>query len=149
MTRIKLDTEELDWQPAHEVWPSYRIEGLDAGAPDGGSRTDGEDYRPGVFLKVLRRPSDGGGCWCALLRFSPPPGKAIRVKAIAASDEEVFILSDASGEARPGVFSCNPKGLRHGNTFAGDTIAYVHYHGDPDQILGIELIELSKAPSGS
>lgn len=133
MTRIKLDTNELDWQPAHEVWPSYRIDGLQ------------DESRHGVFLKVLRRPSDGGGCWCALLRFSPPPGKAIRVKAIAASDEEVFILSDGSGQARPGAFSCNPKGLRHGNTFAGDTIAYVHYHGDPDEILGIQLIELSQA----
>lgn len=134
MTRIKIDTAGTDWQPAHEVWPGYDL-------PAAGGVADANGA--GIFLKVLRRPSDGGGCWCALLRFAPPPGAAIRVTAIAASDEEVLILSDASGSTRPGTFTCNPEGLRHGNTFTADTVAYVHYHGDPDRMLKAEVVPLA------
>lgn len=97
-----------------------------------------------MFLKVLRRPGDGGGCWCALLRFRPPAGRAIRVTAVAASDEEVVVLSDGSG-GRSATFSCNPEGLRHGNTFAADTTAFVHYHGEPDEVLRMELVEQAGA----
>jgi hypothetical protein len=133
MNRIKLNYDELSWQPAHEVWPGYRLQDLDT--------TTSPSSGPGVFVKVLRRPGDGGGCWCALLRFTPPRKHAIHVTAVAASDEEVFILSDSSSHSRSGIFTCNPEGLRHGNTFAADTVAYVHYHGEPDQILKAELVE--------
>ena len=135
INRIKLDTAQLDWRPAHEVWPGYVLGGLDQSSDPSGA---------GVFLKVLRRPEDGGGCWCALLRFSPPAGQAIRVTATAASDEEVLILSDSAG-TRPGTFTCNPKDLRHGNTFVADTVAFVHYHGDPDDVLRAELVPAGDA----
>jgi hypothetical protein len=133
MNRIKLNSDELSWQPAHEVWPGYRLQDLDT--------TTSPSSDLGVFVKVLRRPEDGGGCWCALLRFTPPAGQAIRVTAVAASDEEVFILSDFSSPGRSGSFTCNRKGLRHGNTFAADTMAYIHYHGEPDHILRAELVQ--------
>lgn len=134
MNRIKVGTDDLPWQAAQEVWPGYRFGDFEGSAAPPG---------PGVFVKVLRRPEDGGGCWCALLRFLPPEGRAIRVRAIAASDEEVFIVFDGSGNDRSGSFTCNPEGLRHGNTFVADTIAFVHYHGQPDEVLGIEVTDLS------
>jgi len=134
MNRIKVDTDGLSWQPAHEVWPWHRLAGIDASAAP---------PAPGVFVKVLCRPEDGGGCWCALLRFVPPAGRAIRISAVAASDEEVFILFDSSDRDRSGSFTCNPDGLRHGNTFVADTIAFVHYHGQPDQVLKLEMTDLA------
>lgn len=114
MARIKLHLDELSWEPADTVWPDYRLGGIRATDPEGS----------GIFVKVLRRPSDGGGCWCALLRFAPPPGRAIRLTAVAASDEEVLVLPGGPGTpdaAAIGPFTCNPEGLRHGNTFTAET----------------------------
>lgn len=130
-SRINVDTPTLDWQPAQEVFPGYVIEGA------------GSEH--GAFVKVLRRPEDGGGCWHVILKFSPPAGKAIRIVATAASDEEVFVLQDASGHDREGSYSCNPAGLRHGQTATADLVALVHYHGDPDDIIRAELVELAEA----
>ncbi|MHB1584793.1 MAG: hypothetical protein ACYCU7_07330 [Acidimicrobiales bacterium] len=129
--RIKIDPGTVGWQPAEEVWPGYRLEG------------GGADC--GIFVKVLRRPADGAGCWCALVRFLPPPGFAIRLSAVAASDEEVLLLTGPDGaEPASGVFTCNPEGLRHGNTLTADTTAYIHYHGDPDRVLRAELVALDE-----
>ena len=122
--RISIDTNEIDWLPAAEVFPGYQLEA--------------EDRDAGIFVRVLRRPSDGGGCWQCLLRFVPPSGKGIRITAVAQSDEEVFILDTH----RSGSYSCNPAGLRHGQTVTEETTALVHYHGDPDRILKAEVIEL-------
>jgi len=121
--RIGLDTLEMDWRPAAEVFPGYTL------------ATD--DPEAGIFVKVLRNPDDGGGCWHLLFRFRPPAGGAIRVTAIARSDEEVFILS---GE-RSGHYGCNPTGLRHGQTVTEDTTLLVHYHDAPDEILRAEIVE--------
>lgn len=125
--RISIDTNAVDWQPAHEVFDSYRVDGV------------GPDH--GVFIKVLRRPEDGGGCWHCLIKFSPPPGKTLRITATAASDEEVFILSDEGQHDRAGTYGCNPAGLRHGQVATGDLVALVHYHGAPDDIIRCELAE--------
>lgn len=64
---------------------------------------------------------------------------------LAESDEESFFLSDQSGEDRAGVYSCNPAGLWHGITITADTVALVHYHGEPDRILRAEVVELQQA----
>lgn len=121
--RISLDTNEMEWRPAAEWFPGYTI--------------DSRDPEAGVFAKVLRTPDDGGGCWHLLFRFRPPTGRAIRITAIARSDEEVFILT---GD-RTGHYGCNPTGLRHGQTVTEDTTLLVHYHGAPDEILRAEVVE--------
>jgi hypothetical protein len=128
-TRINVNSNELDWCPADDVFDSYH---LDTSATD--------DADAGIFVKVLRRPDDGGGCWHCLLRFRPPVGHAIRITAVAQSDEEVFFLS--SGDGREGVYGCNPQGLRHGQTVTTDTIVLAHYHGEPDDVLRAELVPL-------
>jgi len=127
-TRISTDSRELEWRPASEieVFSAYRL--------------DSDEADTGIFVKVLRQPDDGGGCWHCLFRFRPPPRRAIRVTAIARSDEEVFILT---GE-RAGHYGCNPSGLRHGQTLTEDTTVLVHYHGQPDDVLGAEVIDLAE-----
>jgi hypothetical protein len=120
-----IDPNQLEWTPAGEVMPGFKA--LDD--------TDG-----GVFLKVLRRPEDGGGCWHWLIRFAPPAGRAIRVTAIAESDEEIFFLA-GSEDGGAGPYGCNPAGLRHGVTITEETVALVHYHGAPDTILRAEVVD--------
>jgi hypothetical protein len=131
--RTQIDTGTIDWVPAGEILADYHV---DTGSPD-----------TGVFLKVLRRPEDGGGCWHWLIRFTPPAGRGIRITAVAESDEEIFFLRDESPESRTGVYACNEAGLRHGITVTGETVALVHYHGAPDRILRAEVVELQGAAS--
>jgi hypothetical protein len=120
--RISLDTNAMEWEPAGKLFPGYVLECDD---PDAG-----------IFVKPLRRPEDGGGCWHVLLRFRPPAGQGIRITAIARSDEEVFMLT---GD-RAGQYGCNPEGLRHGQTVTEDTTVLVHYHEAPDEVLRAEVI---------
>jgi hypothetical protein len=125
--RISLNTDEMEWLPAADFFPGYAVEGAEPGT--------------GIFVKPLRRPEDGGGCWHLLLRFRPPEGRAIRITAIAQSDEELFMLSGQ----RAGQYGCNPKGLRHGQTITEDTTVLVHYHDEPDEILRAEVIDLESS----
>ena len=76
MVSIHVDIDEAEWTP-----------GLPFYGP--AARYDGKDI---VQLKVLsdRRAEGGGIAW--LGKFSPPPGKLIKIVAIALSDEHVFNL---------------------------------------------------------
>ncbi|MHA4926846.1 hypothetical protein, partial [Enterococcus faecium] len=82
-----------------------------------------------VQLKVLsdRRPDGGGIAW--LVRFTPPPGKLIKIVATALSDEHVFNLQGGratkSGQpaAGSGGYSLNPKGQPHSAMIAQETVA--------------------------
>ena len=75
---------------------------------------DGKDI---VQLKVLsdRRKEGGGIAW--LVKMTPPPGKLIKIVAVALSDEHIFSLqggrSTKSGERAQGAggYGLNPKGL--------------------------------------
>src|ERR1700740_1852743 len=98
-----------------------------------------------VELKVLsdRRSEGGGIAWLA--RFSPPPGKVIKIVATALSDEHVFNLeggrSTKSGApARSsGGYTLNPKGQPHSAFIATETRSLVIYRGEPDQIVSLEV----------
>ncbi len=111
---------------------------------------DGKDI---IRLKVLSdRRGDGGGiAWLA--RFSPPPGKLIKIVATARSDEHVFNLEGGratkSGERARGSggYSLNPEGQPHSALIAEETVSLVIYRGEPDEIVSLEVIEAGP-PSG-
>ena len=71
-----------------------------------------------VQLKILsdRRQWGGGNAWLA--KFSPPPGKLIKIVATALSDEHVFNLEGGkvTKGGQPtrcsGGYTLNPKGSR-------------------------------------
>jgi hypothetical protein len=135
MASIRVDPGEAEWT---------------AGAPfyGEGARYDGKDI---VQLKVLsdRRGEGGGIAWLA--RFSPPPGKLIKIVATALSDEHVFNLSGGratkSGEpARAsGGYSLNPKGQPHSALIASETVSLVIYRGEPDEIHSLEVVDIAPA----
>ncbi|EQD35104.1 hypothetical protein B1B_16953, partial [mine drainage metagenome] len=68
-------TNEMPWVPASVLFGEKLL-------------VDGEDV---IFLKILSdRRAEGGGV-AEISMFSPPPGKRIRIKAVAESDEHVYI----------------------------------------------------------
>jgi hypothetical protein len=109
---------------------------------------DGENI---VQLKVLsdRRPQGGGIAWLA--KFSPPPGKLIKIVATALSDEHVFNLEGgrATKSGQParssGGYTLNPKGQPHSAFIGSETVSLVIYRGEPDEIVSIEVVDADPA----
>jgi hypothetical protein len=109
-----------------------------------GAIHDGKDI---VQLKVLsdRRAEGGGIAWLA--RFSPPPGKLIKIVATALSDEHVFNLeggrgTKSGGAARSsGSYTLNPKGQPHSAFIAAETVSLVIYRGEPDEIVSLDVVD--------
>src|SRR5712675_453683 len=102
-----------------------------------------------VQLKILsdRRREGGGIAW--LVKFTPPPGKLIKIVATALSDEHVFSLqggrSTKSGQPVQGSggYSLNPEGQPHSAMISAETTALVIYTGEPDEIKSMEVIDIS------
>jgi hypothetical protein len=115
-----------------------------------GAVYDGRDI---VRLKVLsdRRAEGGGIAWLA--RFSPPPGRLIKIIATALSDEHVFNLeggraTKSGAPARAsGGYTLNPEGQPHSALIATETVSLVIYRGEPDEIHSLEVIDAG-APQG-
>ena len=109
-----------------------------------GAVQDGKDI---VQLKVLsdRRAEGDGIAW--LGRFSPPPGKLIKIVATALSDEHVFNLEGGRGTksggpaCSSGGYTLNPKGQPHSAFIATETVSLVIYRGEPDEIVSMEVID--------
>src|SRR5579872_4377494 len=104
-----------------------------------------------IQLKLLsdRRAEGGGIAW--LGRFSPPPGKLIKIVARALSDEHVFNLeggraTKAGTPARgSGGFTLNSEGQPHSALIATETLSLVIYRGEPDEILSLEVVDIDAA----
>src|SRR5258708_40042687 len=102
-----------------------------------------------VQLKVLsdRRAEGGGIAWLA--KFTPPPGKLIKIVATALSDEHVFNLeggraTKAGTPARAsGGYTLNPTGQPHSALIAAETLSLVIYSGEPDRIVSMEVIDVA------
>jgi len=111
----------------------------------------GHEGKDIVQLKVLsdRRAEGGGIAWLA--KFSPPPGKLIKIVATALSDEHVFNLSGGrttkSGQpARSsGGYTLNPKGQPHSAFLGSETVSLVIYRGEPDEIVSMEVVDADPA----
>jgi hypothetical protein len=107
---------------------------------------DGKDI---VQLKILsdRRREGGGIAWLA--KFSPPPGKLIKIVATALSDEHVLNLEGGrvtkAGEPSrsSGGYTLNPKGQPHSAFIGAETVSLVIYRGEPDEIVSMELVDAS------
>ena len=100
-----------------------------------------------VQLKILSdRRAEGGGIAC-LGKFSPPPGKLIKIVATALSDEHVFNLEGGrvtkSGmpTRSSGGYTLNPEGQPHSALIGGETVSLVIYRGEPDEVVSLEVIE--------
>jgi hypothetical protein len=109
---------------------------------------DGKDL---VQLKILcdRRRKGGGITWLA--RFLPPPGKLIKIVAVALSDEHIFALEGGrctkTGQPakNTGGYGLNTKGQPHSAMIATETVSLIIYTGEPDEVKSMEVVDISPA----
>ena len=137
MPTLRTHPDDFSWSPATEMFG------------------DGAFYngRPVLEVKTLSdRRAEGGGV-AHLLRASPPPGKLIKIVAVALSDEHVFNLSgggraNKSGRpvAAPGGYTLNPEGQPHSAMIASENISLVVYSGEPDEVHSVEIVDIEPAP---
>ena len=133
MAPQRVDHNEMEWASAVPFYGPAAVQ-------------DGRDI---VQLKVLsdRRQEGGGIAW--LVRFTPPPGKLIKIVATALSDEHVFNLQGGrttkSGQPTQGGggYSLNPKGQPHSAMIAQETVGLVVYAGEPDRVDSLELVDIA------
>src|SRR3954464_10386195 len=133
MATQRVDYTEMDWASAVPFYGPAAVQ-------------DGSDI---VQLKVLsdRRSEGGGIAW--LVRFSPPPGKLIKIVATALSDEHVFNLeggraTKSGAPARAsGEYTLNPTGQPHSAMIAAETVSLIIYTGEPDRIVSMEVIDVA------
>jgi hypothetical protein len=136
MVSTHVDIEKAEWTPGTPFYgPAAAYQGKDI-----------------VQFKILsdRRPEGGGIAWLA--KFSPPPGKLIKIVATALSDEHVFNLeggrvTKAGRPARAsGGYTLNPKGQPHSALIGNETVSLVIYRGEPDEITSMEVVDLDLLP---
>jgi hypothetical protein len=139
----QLDNQEKAMASTHvDVAAAEWRSGLPFYGP--GAVHDGNDI---VQLKVLsdRRTAGGGIAWLA--RFSPPPGKLIKIVATALSDEHVFNLEGGRGTKsgaparHSGGYTLNPKGQPHSAFIGIETVSLVIYRGEPDEIVSLDVVD--------
>lgn len=108
-----------------------------------------------VQVKLLsdQRSDGGGSAW--LVKFAPPPGKLIKIVATARSDEHVFNLEGGRGTktgqpARSsGGYTLNPKGQPHSAFIGQETVAFVVYDGELDEVHSLEVVDIETATAAS
>jgi hypothetical protein len=101
-----------------------------------------------VQLKLLcdRRAEGGGISW--IVRFLPPPGKLIKIVAVALSDEHIYTIAGGRGgkSGQPvrgaGGYGLNREGQPHSAMIAQETVALVVYTGEPDEIRSLQVVDL-------
>lgn len=127
----EIHAEEIPWSPGSPLFGQSSI----------------HEGRELVTVKVLSdRRGEGGGI-ALLMRFAPPPGKVIRIVAVARSDEHIFGLEGGRGTKSgqqlrfPGHYGLNPRGKVHSAHIGTETVGLVVYTGETDEIRSFDLID--------
>lgn len=131
MTSMRIDYDAMDWGSAERFYGPNAVH-------------QGHDI---VQLKVLsdRRQEGGGIAWLA--RFSPPPGKLIKIVANALSDEHILNLEGGRGTKSgapvkaAGGYGLNTTGQPHSAFIGQETVSYIVYTGEPDEIVSLEVVD--------
>ena len=134
MATLRVDVDQMEWGSATQFYgPTAVYQGHDI-----------------VQLKVLsdRRGKGGGIAW--LVRYTPPPGKLIKIVATALSDEHVFNL-EGGRVTKSGMpvraadgYKLNPEGQPHSALIGAETIKLIIYRGEPDEIHSLEVVDAAR-----
>ena len=131
MVSIHVDIERMEWTPGSAKYGSAAI-------------YDGREILQSKILSDRRQQGRG---LALLSKVSPPPGKLVKIIAIARSDEHVFNLEGGYGTRTgrplrfPGDYTLNPKGQPHSAFISAETTSLVVYAGEPDEIRSIEVVD--------
>jgi hypothetical protein len=137
MVSIHVDIDKLEWRPGSAKYGPAGVH-------------DGQEI---IQSKILSdRRAEGGGL-ALLSKVSPPPGKLVKIVAIARSDEHVFDL-EGGPCTKSGLpvraatdYTLNPEGQVHSVLIGTETLSLVIYRGEPDQNLSFEIIDAAVAPA--
>ncbi|HUN39629.1 MAG TPA: hypothetical protein VMU81_05010 [Acetobacteraceae bacterium] len=139
MASIHVDIENVAWRPGSAKYgPSALHEGKEI-----------------MQSKTLSDRRQEGGGLALLSKVSPPPGKLVKIVAIARSDEHVFNFEGGratkSGQPVRAAtdYTLNPEGQVHSVLIAEETLSLVIYRGEPDENISFEVIDATPAPSMS
>ena len=135
MVSIHVDIDELEWMPGSAKYGAVAI----------------HDDKEIIQSKILSdRRAEGGGL-ALLSRVSPPPGRLVKIVAVARSDEHVFNLAGGRGTksgqpARSASgYTLNSEGQVHSALIGTETLSLVVYRGEPDQNISFEVIDATPA----
>ena len=135
MVSIHVDIDELEWMPGSAKYGAVAIH-------------DGKEI---IQSKILSdRRAEGGGL-ALLSRVSPPPGKLVKIVAVARSDEHVINLEGGRGtkSGQPargaGGYTLNSEGQVHSALIGTETLSLVVYRGEPDQNISFEVLDAAPA----
>lgn len=114
-----------------------------------GAIHDGQEI---VQAKLLsdRRSEGGGSAWLVKF-FSPPPGKLTKIIATARSDEHALGLASGrttkAGEPTraSGGYWLDTKGKPHSAFIAAETVAFVLYTGEVDNVHSLQVVDIEAA----
>jgi hypothetical protein len=135
MVSIHVDIDKLEWRPGSAKHGAVAIH-------------DGKEIMQSKILSDRRQ--EGGGL-ALLSKVSPPPGKLVKIVAIARSDEHVFDLEGgrATKSGQParwsGAYTLNPEGQVHSALIGTETMSLVIYRGEPDENISFEVIDATPA----
>jgi hypothetical protein len=138
MVSIHLDIEKLEWKPGSAKYGPVAIH-------------DGKEI---IQSKILSDRRQEGGGLALLSKISPPPGKLVKIVAIARSDEHVFDLEGGRGTKSgrplrsPADYTLNSQGQVHSALIGTETLSLVIYRGEPDQNISFEVIDAAPAAEG-
>jgi hypothetical protein len=136
---LHVDLEKLEWRPGSAKYGPIAIH-------------DGKEIMQSKILSDRR--AEGGGL-ALLSKVSPPPGKLVKIVAIARSDEHVFDLAGGrctkSGRPVRAVtdYTLNPEGQVHSVLIGTETLSLVIYRGEPDQNISFEVVDIEPAEGSS
>jgi hypothetical protein len=136
MVSIDVDIEKLEWSPGSAKYGSAALH-------------DGKEITQSKILSDRRH--QGGGL-ALLSKISPPPGKIVKIVAVARSDEHVFDLGGGRGTksgqpARAAAgYTLNTQGQVHSAMIGSETLSLVIYRGEPDENISFEVVDAAPAP---
>jgi hypothetical protein len=127
---IHVDLDNLEWRPGSAKYGATAL-------------YEGREIIENAILSDRRE--EGGGL-ALLSKVSPPPGKLVKIVAIARSDEHVFNLtggrSTKSGQPVRAAtdYTLNPEGQVHSVLIGAETLSLVIYRGESDENLSFDVI---------
>jgi hypothetical protein len=134
MVSLHIDIEQLEWVPGSAKYGPAVVH-------------DGKEV---LQTKILSdRRSEGGGL-ALLSKVSPPPGKLVKIVAVARSDEHVFNLEGGRGTKSGGPlrssadYTLNSEGQVHSALIGIETLSLVIYRGEPDENISLEIIDAER-----
>jgi hypothetical protein len=135
MASIHVDIEKLAWRPGSAKYGKAATH-------------DGQEI---IQSKILSDRRHEGGGLALLSKVSPPPGKLVKIVAIARSDEHVFNLEGGRGTksgqpARSSDYTLNPEGQVHSALIGAETLSLAIYRGELDENISFEVADLEPAP---